>query len=74
MSIEELRDEALKLSPESRAYLARELLASLDTMSESELEQLWLDEAIRRDDELDSGGAQAFPAEEVLARAREHRK
>jgi putative addiction module component (TIGR02574 family) len=74
MSIEELRAEALKLTPESRAYLARELLASLDTMSESELEQLWLDEAIRRDDELDSGAAQAFPAEEVLARARERRK
>jgi hypothetical protein len=43
-------------------------------MSASELEQLWLDEAIRRDDELDSGVAQAFPAEEVLARARENRK
>jgi putative addiction module component (TIGR02574 family) len=74
MSIEELKSEALKLSPESRAYLARELLASLDDMSEAELEQLWLDEAIRRDAELDSGASQAFPAEEVLARARDRRR
>ncbi len=74
MSVEELRAEALKLTPESRAYLARELLASLDTMSDIEVEQLWFDEAIRRDDELDDGTAKAYSAEEVLARARNRRK
>jgi hypothetical protein len=42
MSIEELKDEALRLSKESRAYIALELLASLDDMSESEIEELWL--------------------------------
>ncbi len=74
MSIDDLRAEALKLAPESRALLARELLASLDTMNEEEIEHLWADEAIRRDNELDEGSAQAFPAEEVLARVRNRRK
>ncbi len=74
MSIEELKDEALRLRKESRAYIARELLASLDDMSESEIEELWLLEAVRRDEELDSGTARSFPADEVFARARVRRK
>jgi len=48
-------------------------LASLDTLSEAEIEKLWLDEAIRRDEELDSGAARAYPADEVLDRARARR-
>jgi hypothetical protein len=70
MSIEELTTEALKLGPTSRARLARELLASLDTLSPADLEQLWLDEAVRRDDELAHGTACLEPADEVMARAR----
>ena len=74
MSVEELKEEALRLSPEARAYLARELLASLDAMSAAEIEKLWIDEAIRRDEELDSKTARAYPADDVLARARARRK
>ena len=70
MSIDELTTEALKLSPASRARLARELLASLDTLSAADLEQLWLDEAIRREDELAHGTARLHMADEVMARAR----
>jgi len=74
MSGEELKSKALELDPEARAELARELLASLDALSEAEVEKLWLDEAIRRDEELDSGAAHAHPADEVLDRARARRK
>jgi hypothetical protein len=74
MGVEELKQEALRLSPEARAYLARELVASLDVLGEAEIEKLWIDEAIRRDEELDKGAAQAYPADEVLARARARRK
>ena len=74
MSIEELREEALRLTPEARAHLARELLASLDEMSEAEIEKLWIDEAIRRDEELYSGAARVYSADDVLARARARRK
>jgi len=70
MGVEIIKVEALRLSPEERAYLARELLASLDAMSEADIERLWVDEAIRRDDEIDKGTSQTYPAEEVLARAR----
>jgi hypothetical protein len=74
MSIEELKAEALRLNTEARADLARALLASLDALSEAEIEKLWIDEAIRRDEELDSGAARAYPADDVLARARARRK
>jgi len=74
MSVDELKAEVLRLDPQARAYLARELLASLDTLSEAEIEKLWLDEAVRRDEELDSGAARAYPADEVLGRARARRK
>ena len=74
MSIEELKEEALRLGPEARAYLARELLASLDEMTEAEIEALWLQEAICRDQELDSGAARSYPADEVFDRARARRK
>jgi len=44
-SIDELRRQALALDLADRARLARELLRSLDDLSKSEIEQLWLDEA-----------------------------
>jgi putative addiction module component (TIGR02574 family) len=74
MSFEELKTEALKLSPKNRANLARDLLASLDALSEAEAERLWIEESIRRDDEIDKGVARVSPAEEVFARARSRRK
>ncbi len=54
MSIDELTTEALKLSAAARARLARDLLASLDALPAAEVEQLWLEEAARRDAELDA--------------------
>ena len=74
LGIEEIKAEALKLSPEARATLARELLASLDSIDAGQMEKLWLDEAVRRDKELDAGTARAFPADEVLRRAKERLK
>lgn len=74
MNVEKLKGEALQLNPEARAYLARELLASLDNMSEAEIESLWLDEALHRDDDLDKGIAKAYPAQEVIDRARSRLK
>lgn len=73
MTIEELKREALRLDPETRAELAHALLSSLDTLSDAEIERLWIDEAARRDAELDSGAASSSPAQDVLARARSRR-
>jgi hypothetical protein len=38
-----------------------------------EAERLWLEEAARRDAELDDGAASSSPAQDVLARARSRR-
>ena len=74
MTIDELKAEVLRLAPEGRADLARELLVSLDALSEKEIEGLWLDEADRRLAELDSGDARADPSDMVLARVRARRE
>ena len=70
MTIDELKAEALRLKPEERAELASDLLVSLDDLSESEIEKVWVEEAMRRDAALDNGAARAIPADEVFAAAR----
>ena len=70
MTSDELKAEALRLSPKGRAELASELLVSLDDLSEPEIERLWLEEAERRDAALDNGTAGAIPADEVFSSAR----
>ena len=70
MTLEELEAEALKLSPNSRAQLAKTLLNSLETLSEAEIERLWIEEALRRDREMDEGTTTARPAEDVIRDAR----
>jgi Putative addiction module component. len=72
MTIDELKREALQLDPSTRAHLAHELLNSLDALSEAEIEQLWLEEAARRDAALDAGAPSSVGAD-VLARARARR-
>jgi putative addiction module component (TIGR02574 family) len=66
----EIESEALQLPPKERARLAQRLLASLDTESDRDAEQIWLQEAERRLDELESGKVIGIPAEQVFRRAR----
>ncbi len=70
MSLDELVAEVKKLSLEDRAALAKRIVESLDELSESEIEALWVQEAERRLEELEQGRATEIPAEEVLRRAR----
>jgi hypothetical protein len=70
MNPEELKAEALRLAPEARAKLAHALLKSLENLSESEIESLWIEEALRRDKELDGGEIPMRRAEDVLRDAR----
>ena len=70
MSQEELEAEIKKLSLKDRAALARWIVESLDELSESEIEALWVEEAERRLDEMEQGVAKEIPAEEVVRRAR----
>ena len=70
MTVEQVETEALKLDPEARAKLAEKLLRSLDDLSEEDIEQLWAEEAVRRDAEIDSGEASMRDAEDVFRDAR----
>ncbi len=70
MSLEELEAEIKKLPLKERGILAKRLLESLDNLSESEIEALWVEEAERRADELEQGQVTAIPVEESLRRAR----
>ena len=62
--------EALKLPPAERASLAQRLIASLDDLSDGQIEQLWLDEATRRDHEYKAGNVGARSADDALRDAR----
>lgn len=70
MSLEELETEIKKLTVQDRAKLAKWIVHSLDDLSESEIEALWVEEAERRLDELEQGMATEISAEEVLRRVR----
>jgi len=73
VTIDELKREALGLDVSTRASLARELLVSLDDLSEAEAERLWLEEAVRRDEEMATGQVKPIPMDEVFAELRASR-
>ena len=73
MTIDELKSIVLELPLEERARLASDLLLSLDDLSEQETEHLWLEEASRRDAEVDAGKAELIPGDQVFAEARARR-
>jgi len=69
-NIDELRRRALALDLHDRAQLARDLLRSLDELSENEIEQLWLDAAERRREEVLSGAVDTVAMADALAEVR----
>jgi putative addiction module component (TIGR02574 family) len=70
MDIAQLETELLSLPSDARAALAHKLLQSLEDVSEDEFDRLWGEESARRAAEVDSGRAQAVPAEEVAQKVR----
>ncbi len=70
LKADEIEAEALKLSPDARARLAERLLRSLEGLSDEENEALWIQEAQRRNQEMDAGSTVGRPAEEVFRDAR----
>ena len=70
MTHEELEAAALRLDPQSRARLAGRLIESLETLSPEENAKIWIDEALRRDAELDADPGAGREATDVLRDAR----
>ncbi len=69
MTIDELKSELMKLEPSVRAEIARDLLGSLDSLSEDENVQLWIEESDRRYEQIQRGLAETVSLEEALAKA-----
>ena len=68
--LEELKAQALKLSPSDRDELVRALIASVDGEPDDTPEAIaraWEQEIERRIADLDSGKTKGVPAEQVLA-------
>jgi Putative addiction module component len=70
MTVDELMREALRLKASDRASMAHKLLSSLESLSEAEVEKLWVEEALRRSAEIDGGLVETIPADQVIAEAR----
>ena len=68
LTVQELEAEILKLDLTNRAALAATLLKSLDDLSEQENEQLWLAEALRRKEDLQSGQVAPEDGDAVMER------
>jgi hypothetical protein len=69
--MESLKDELLTLPLSARAWLAQNLLVSLDGQREDETDALWFDELRRRAAEIRNGQVICRPASDVLREARE---
>lgn len=65
-----LREELMALPATTRALLAQDLMASLDSETDADVEQAWLELAERRLDELKSGQVKPVPGPAVLERVR----
>ena len=59
---------ALALPPDERAWLASELIASLDEGEDADVEAAWAGEIERRISEVESGEAKTTSWEEARAR------
>lgn len=70
LTLDQITEEAIKLSPESRALLADRLVQSLESEDPDEIQRLWSTEAIRRRDEIRSGQVQPIPGEQVIEEVR----
>lgn len=65
-----LLEEALKLSPDERAEVAEQLIASLEEAPDIDVEQAWQEEVQRRLQQIERGEVKTIPWEEVQRRLR----
>lgn len=74
MTVKNIEKKVLELNVKSRAKLANKLLSSLEDLSETEIEKLWVEESLRRNEEVTKGEVKLRPAEEVFNDARKRFK
>jgi putative addiction module component (TIGR02574 family) len=63
--------DAMKLPVRDRVRLAQQLVSTIDSETEKNVEELWFDEAERRLEELHSGTVEGIETGEAFRRVRE---
>ena len=70
-TIEQLVEQAMTLTGESRARLADLLVESLEANDLTQIDRLWLSEAKRRRDEVRCGKVETIAGEDALRSVRD---
>jgi putative addiction module component (TIGR02574 family) len=65
-----LLEEALKLTAYERAEVAEQLIASLDEVPDTDVEQAWQEEIQRRLQQIDRGEVELIDSDTVMAELR----
>jgi len=69
MTVKNIEKKVLELNAKSRSKLANKLLSSLEDLSETEIEKLWVEESLRRNEEVSKGKVKLRSAEDVFKNA-----
>ena len=72
--LEELKKQALHLTTQEKAILARFLIVSLDDPNADDTDQLWVAESRRRYQAYSKGEIEAYPGDQVMTRTRNRLK
>jgi Putative addiction module component len=67
-TIEEIKSEVLQLDRHARAVLAETLIESLETLTDAEYDELWVEEGEARYADFLAGRTTAIDGDEVFAR------
>lgn len=74
MTIKELEQEIQKLTEPEKKQILRKLIADLDDVSDENVAQLWLEEAQRRSNELETGVVKGVSTTDAITEARDRLK
>lgn len=70
MDLKSLESELLKLTPRERAILTYKLLNSLENEDSADVEDIWLDEALSRYDQIAKTGKFTIDSELIIREAK----
>ena len=74
MAMQKLKDQVLGLPEQERAELVDDVIASLDGLADTGVEEAWAEEIVRRVSELESGTVQAAEAVSIRSRLPDWRR
>jgi len=72
--MQEIETKASRLSAEERELLAERLIASIDKVQLSPIDEAWIEEVERRYSSWKAGHTVAIPSDQALAKSREYIK